>query len=111
METYFIYIGVIVVIKLIVIFIFFCIRAQRNRKIREQQIFQENQNIQRSGEYAIHHIEVQQPNNFGIYNIEPTSNTNEELFEENKIKFAENPPSYTTSVSYTHLTLPTTPYV
>ena len=91
MDSYIILIGVIVVIKIIVIFLYLCIRSERNKRRQLQQpIFSLNQPIHASGNAVMENR--QSRNVFVIPNI-PNNNT--EI-----VQNFEPPPSYNSLYAY-----------
>ena len=58
MDLIFILIGVFLFIKLVIVVIYVCCRTLANKTVREAQMSRENQEIQRSGNFAVHHVEI-----------------------------------------------------
>ena len=57
MDLIFILIGVFLLIKLVIVLIYVCCRTLANKTVREAQMSRENHEIQRSGNYAVNHVE------------------------------------------------------
>ena len=58
MDVIFILVGVILFIKFVIVLIYVCCRTLAKKTEREAQMSRENQEIQRSGNFAVHHVEI-----------------------------------------------------